>query len=182
MDRELCVLIYSQYSPASKEVIDFIQSLPYDIAAVTGMSLLAADSQNVRNNLAMLNISSVPCIFIKYLDGTSSLYKDEQVYSFIDSISRSITTAQNIDITLDHIEKDAIDGKISIDNSIPIGNPIEKPIEKPVEKETVMSVAMSIQQSREKADSANKPPIVVQRSGGPADGQTKPKGKITSIV
>ena len=69
MDRELCVLVYSEFSQASRRLIEYIQSLPYDLAAITGMSLFAADSQEARDKLDILSITTVPCIFIKYFKG-----------------------------------------------------------------------------------------------------------------
>ena len=90
MDRELCVLIYSEFSPASKLVIDYIQSLPYDIAAITGMTMFAADTQDSRDKLLKLSIESVPCIFVRYFDGTTNVYESNGVYKFIDAISAAI--------------------------------------------------------------------------------------------
>lgn len=93
MDREICVLVYSEFSPASKQIVDYIQSLPYDIAAITGMTLLAADTNEIRKSLGAMNISYVPCIYIKYFNGKTSVYSGQQVYSFIDAITAAITSA-----------------------------------------------------------------------------------------
>lgn len=93
MDREICVLVYSEFSPASKQIVDYIQSLPYDIAAITGMTLLAADTNEIRKSLGAMNIRSVPCIYIKYFNGKTSVYSGQQVYSFIDAITAAITSA-----------------------------------------------------------------------------------------
>lgn len=90
MDREVCVLIYSQYSLASQKLVEYIKILPYDFAAVTGMTFLAADSQDIRDSLlSKLNINEVPCIYIKYFDGRVAVYHSDNLFRFIDSITRS---------------------------------------------------------------------------------------------
>ena len=90
MDREVCVLIYSQYSIASQKLVDYIKILPYDFAAVTGMTFLPADTQNVRDILKKeLNVDEVPCLYIKYFDGRNVMYQDTMIYKFIDSVTRS---------------------------------------------------------------------------------------------
>ena len=151
MDREVCVLIYSEYSQASQRIMNFIQNLPYDIAAVTGMSLLAADTQEIRDKLSKLNILSVPCIFIRYFNGTTAVYNDELVYSFIDAITRSVS-----DVNVQNVLDSAVE------------NITVQPQEKQLvihDKDKVMAAAAAIQKSRESADSDKKqvPGDIVQR-------------------
>lgn len=90
MDRKLCVLIYSMYSSASKKLIEYIQSLPYDLVAVTGITLLCADSVSIRDKLTAQNITTVPCLIIHYFNGQSQTLENDDVYKFITSVSRSI--------------------------------------------------------------------------------------------
>jgi|HubBroStandDraft_1064217.scaffolds.fasta_scaffold319859_2 hypothetical protein len=90
MDRKLCVLVYSTYSAASKTLIEHIRSLPYDFAAVTGMTLLSADSSVVRDACLAKDIKTVPCLIVQYFDGNSKLLEDTDVYKFIASVSQSV--------------------------------------------------------------------------------------------
>jgi hypothetical protein len=89
MNREICVLIYSQYSSASEQLITYISNLPYDLAAITGMVLLQADSKEIRDGLSSINIDTVPCIYVKYFDDTFHIYKDAQVYDFITAVTQA---------------------------------------------------------------------------------------------
>lgn len=138
MDREICVLVYSQYSPASKRVIEFIQSLPYDLVAITGMTMLAADTQTTREKLSNLNITTVPCIYVKYFDGKTVLYEDNMVYSFLDSI---IVKLQKDDNTIELVEEIK-----------------EKEIKEPAleiyKRDDVMSAASSLLKKREALEQA----------------------------
>lgn len=106
MDRSICVLIYSEFSHASKRLMDYIQSRPCDIAAITGLSMLVADTQEIRDSLTTLAITSVPCIFIKYFDGTSALYADNDAYAFVDAITSSVSIAPSINVDLEEAEKE----------------------------------------------------------------------------
>lgn len=90
MNREICVLIYSQYSSASEQLIAHISNLSYDFAAVTGIVLLQADCQSIRDDLMKSNIDTVPCIYVKYFDGTHQIYKDAQVYDFIAAVTQAV--------------------------------------------------------------------------------------------
>lgn len=94
MDREVCVLVYSQYSTASKNLVDYIKLLPYDFAAVTGLTFLAADTLDVREKLTELGVVDVPAIFIKYFDGRTVIYTGQKLYGFVDSITSSLIVSQ----------------------------------------------------------------------------------------
>lgn len=141
MDRELCVLVYSEFSAASKRLIEYIQSLPYDLAAITGMSLFAADTQNARDKLKTLSITTVPCIFVKYFDGKATLYTDENVYAFITAISSAIVPHEEQVNLAENLPKIDIDGD---ENS-----QIHK-------REDVMSAAIAMHQIREEKEKAEK--------------------------
>lgn len=157
MDRELCVLVYSQYSQASKHVIDFIQTLSYDLAAITGMSLLAADTQEIRDKLKSLNISSVPCIFVKYFDGTTALYEENLVYSFIDSVTKSVLVVpfSNIPIT----QNDTAIVDLTLEENPPTA-PRQDANFEIYERDNVMEAAKSLRQAREAEQEAiNKPQV-----------------------
>jgi hypothetical protein len=127
MNREICVLIYSQYSSASEQLIDYMSKLPYDLAAITGIVLLQADSKAIRDNLIKINVDTVPCIYVKYFDGTQQIYKDEQVYDFITAVTQAVTQAAS-------------------------GSVVEN-----VKPESVMNTAMALQKQRENIEIVKKP-------------------------
>lgn len=142
MDRELCVLVYSEFSPASKRLIEYIQSLPYDLAAITGMSMFAADTQESRDRLQTLSITTVPCIFVKYFDGRTVIYTDNNVYAFINAISSAMPTNVIPETNLENAETEA---------------------PKILKREDVMNAAMAMQKGRESKEKAEtRPPIIQQ--------------------
>lgn len=96
MDRKLCVLVYSQYSPACKTFVEYLNNgLQYDIARVTGMTFLNADNDECRNRLHENGIDRVPCILIEYFDGKKVILVDEDIYKFVSSVTRAINYNNN---------------------------------------------------------------------------------------
>lgn len=148
MNRELCVLVYSEFSQASRQLIEYIQSLPYDLAAVTGMSLFAADSQEARDKLDSLSINTVPCIFIKYFDGKTTLYTDNDVYAFISAISNAMpsTTHETVSST-----------KPTKEINIDYVEPEPLPLPEIIKRGSVMAAAMEMQKSRDEKTKKESP-------------------------
>lgn len=150
MNREVCVLIYSQYSQASKKLMENIKSLSYDLVAITGMSLLQADSQSVRDRLTDMNIDDVPSIFVKYFNGKTQLHVGDEVYDFIDAVSKAINRRVD-DKTIDNDNDDIAD---EIETK-----PREKEEITLISKKDVMTVAAAMQKSREIDEKRNSNPI-----------------------
>jgi hypothetical protein len=137
MDRKLCVLVYSTYSAASKTLIEYVRALPYDLAAVTGMTLLCADSSAVRDALMAKDVKNVPCLILQYFDGRSQLLEDMDVYKFIASVSRSIGIKSQQE-------------NIPQENSLPDAPPMTvTEMASIVSRDKVMSAATEMQKSRE---------------------------------
>lgn len=90
MDRKVCVLVYSQYSPSSKTLIEYIQSLPYDLVKLTGMTLLSVDSQEVKQAVLDKSITYVPSLIVQYFDGTNQLFEKEYIYKWIAAIDKTV--------------------------------------------------------------------------------------------
>lgn len=156
MDRELCVLVYSEFSPASKRLIEYIQSLPYDLAAITGMSMFAADTQESRDRLQTLSITTVPCIFVKYFDGRTVIYTDNNVYAFINAISSAMTTSATNN-SASNLETN-LETNLESNLEIPETNN-ESP--KILKRGDVMSAAKAMQKGREaKEKEESRPPIL----------------------
>lgn len=93
MDRKLCVLLYSQYSPASNQFLTYIKNLPYDIAQLTGMTMLSVDCDEVRNIVKKNGLTTVPCILIQYFDDTKITLEGNNVYAFVDAVGKSLSQA-----------------------------------------------------------------------------------------
>lgn len=141
MNREICVLVYSQYSSASEQLIDYISKLSYDLAAITGIVLLQADSIIIRDELHKLGIHTVPCIYVKYFDGTYQIYRDNQVYDFITAVTQAV--GGGVTGVVDAIGAD----NVAVDNA--------------VKHENVMSAAVALQKQRENTEIVKKPEGII---------------------
>lgn len=87
MDRKLCVLVYSQFSQASKRLMEYVENLPFDLFRLTGMTLLQADSDHVRRMLKEKEIDSVPTLIVQYFDGKMMILKEDEINKFISAVS-----------------------------------------------------------------------------------------------
>ena len=141
MNREICVLVYSQYSSASEQLIDYISKLSYDLAAITGIVLLQADSIIIRDELHKLGIHTVPCIYVKYFDGTYQIYRDNQVYDFITAVTQAV--GGGVTGVVDAIGAD----------NVAVGNAVKH--------ENVMSAAVALQKQRENTEIVKKPEGII---------------------
>lgn len=141
MNREICVLVYSQYSSASEQLIDYISKLSYDLAAITGIVLLQADSIIIRDELHKLGIHTVPCIYVKYFDGTYQIYRDNQVYDFITAVTQAVGGG------VTGVVDDSIADNVAVDNA--------------VKHENVMSAAVALQKQRENTEIVKKPEGII---------------------
>lgn len=156
MNREACVLIYSQYSQASGKLMEYISSLSYDLVALTGMVLLQADSQMVRDRLSDMTIDVVPSIFVKYFDGTTQLHAGDEVYDFIAAVSRAVNIRAET-ATSAKIDNDDDDDRVVVK---------EKPIE--ISKKDVMNAAAEMLKMREmdekrKSDAARNQLLIAEK-------------------
>jgi hypothetical protein len=159
MDRKLCVLIYSKQSIASKNIVEFIQKLPYDFVKVTGMTLLCIDSKEVRDVMQKKSITTVPCLIVQYFDGTNQLFENDQIYAWINAIHDVISTS-NVSAYIPHNAvprnttllshvpdlKDETAGLTSNLTNIP---EINLPTKKSTKKQDALSLAAEMQKLRE---------------------------------
>lgn len=137
MDRKHCVLFYSKFSPASKELMETIESLPYDLPRLTGMTLMCVDAVNVRRIVSQHGLNVVPCLFVQYFDGETQLLTEQLIYDWINEVSQAVSPSSS---------KEEIEEEKS-----PHHRPLQAaPVDKKID---VLSLAMSMQKSREASDS-----------------------------
>jgi len=89
MEHQLCVLLYSKYSPNSKKIMETIRLSPVDIMATAKISLLCVDNEDVRSKViksSKLNVKSVPCILIVFPDGGVEKYEGTTAFEWVDEI------------------------------------------------------------------------------------------------
>lgn len=86
MDRKLCVFVYSTHSQLSRDVIEYIQRLEYDLPRVTGLTFLNADSDTIRDRLLRDGIEKVPVLLVEYFNGKRQMFEGVDIYAWIDTV------------------------------------------------------------------------------------------------
>jgi hypothetical protein len=150
MDRKLCVLLYSQYSPASKALLEHIAKQSFDIAQVTGLTMLCIDTEDARIRAELAGVTSVPCILIQYFDDTKMTLVDDDVYKFIASINRAVSVVQQPSSELQRtiLQPPSGDQQLSLQQSISSETTIN-PIKS--QHKSITDIAAEMQQARDKA-------------------------------
>jgi hypothetical protein len=89
MEHQLCVLLYSKYSPNSDKLRELISLAPVDIMSVAQIKLLCIDNEDIRDKIVKstkLNIQSVPCVLIVFPDGGVEKYEGITAFKWMDEI------------------------------------------------------------------------------------------------
>ena len=95
MDRKHCILLYSNYSPASLQLLTYIKGLPVDFPRVTGMTMTCVDHDQFRETLQKHGIEYVPTLLIEYYEGstlnqTKQKFDHDYIYLWIDHVMNSL--------------------------------------------------------------------------------------------
>lgn len=92
MDRKYCVLLYSNHSPASSSLLNYIKELPLDFPKVTGMTLLCIDNDSFKSVIQQNGIEYVPTLLVEYYGNTpKQKFEREYIYMWIDQIMKVLT-------------------------------------------------------------------------------------------
>jgi hypothetical protein len=81
MNIQLCVLLWSKYSPMSKKLLDALQSSPINLNVTVGLTLVCIDNEEIREQIMTANkidISIVPCLLLVYSNGVVEKYEGIQ--------------------------------------------------------------------------------------------------------
>lgn len=172
MDRKYCMLLYSIYSPASKNLIEYIRSLPFDFSSLTGLTIVNIDNSEFKDILYKNDINYVPTILIEYYDGTKQKFVNNDIYLWINQMFQIMNTQKTEpfekqdDYNNGHIENDnqnsVQDPRIS--NSV-LSSHKSDSVEhnngpksaRELKSEEISSKALQLQQSREQYFEKNKP-------------------------
>ncbi len=95
MDRKHCVLLYSNYSQASIDLLKYIKGLPLDFPQVTGMTMICVDHDQFRDTLQKNGIEYVPTLLVEYYKGSTSnqtkqKFERELIYLWIDQVMKAL--------------------------------------------------------------------------------------------
>jgi hypothetical protein len=86
MERKLCVLFYSKYSPASKRLLDGMNSCGIDLERALGLTMVSVDNSEIRQQIQESNnieIDRVPCLLNVFTDGGVEKFDDEQLLEWM---------------------------------------------------------------------------------------------------
>ena len=164
MDRKHCVLFYSAFSPACESLMNYIESLHYDLPRVTGMTMLSVDSPALRSSVVAQGIEVVPSLFIQYFDGKTQLLTEELIKDWIAEVSEIVSLGSPTNANTNTNANDPSSSKVTM-LQLPAAPAAFPPMERvenssrhqktaPVDKKVdVMAMALSMQKKRDDADS-----------------------------
>jgi hypothetical protein len=90
MDRKFCILVYSNFSQSSIDLIDYILSLPIDFPTIAGITMFNVDSAEAKKSCIQNGVEHVPCLLIQYYNGSKQKLEKENIYSWISQMLTSL--------------------------------------------------------------------------------------------
>jgi hypothetical protein len=95
MDRKHCILLYSNYSQASIDLLAYIKGLPLDFPKITGMTMICVDHEQFRDTLQKNGIEYVPTLLVEYYKGatpkqTKQKFERDYIYMWIDQVMKAL--------------------------------------------------------------------------------------------
>ena len=91
MEYQSCVLLYSNYSPLSQQLLTALKSCPIDLAQIR-MDSLCIDNEKIRKKILAaqnINISIVPTILVLFTNGGMKKYEGKLVFEWLEQIVAS---------------------------------------------------------------------------------------------
>lgn len=92
MNRKHCILLYSNHSQASIDLLTYIKELPLDLPQIVGLTPICIDSKQFKDQLQINGIEYVPTLLVEYYKGDQLKQKFErdQIYRWIDQVMKSL--------------------------------------------------------------------------------------------
>lgn len=158
MNREVCILVYSDQSSASERLFQYIKELPYDFLAISGTVLLECSKSQVRESVIKMGINFVPSFYVRFFNETSAVYSGDRCYGFINAFSSAVSAVQPHPKEMDQHYQQHQQHQQHQHQQQPT-----EPELKPVAREQVKDLAQAMFKSREEADLAQaRPPSALQ--------------------
>lgn len=93
MQHQLCVLLYSKYSPQSQKLVTALQGAPVDLGAAMGLTLVCIDNEDIRAKIqraTSVEVTSVPTILLVYQDGGVEKYEGNRAFLWAQQIIQQL--------------------------------------------------------------------------------------------
>ncbi len=91
MEPRTCVLLYSNYSRKSAELLTSLKNCPVNLEAIVGLTFLSVDNEKIRKQILKsknIQINSVPSLLILYNTGDVEKFEGSKVFEWIDDVVR----------------------------------------------------------------------------------------------
>ena len=83
MQHQLCVLLYSKYSPSSQRLVTALQSAPIDIRTTMGLTFVCIDNEDIRSKIqtsTSVEVNIVPTVLMVYNNGGVEKYEGDRAF------------------------------------------------------------------------------------------------------
>jgi hypothetical protein len=87
MDYNTSLLLYSNYSSRSHQLLAALKSSPVDLSTVANMTNICIDTPDIRNRIVKstnIHITIVPTILLVFNDGTVETYEGQQAFEWVE--------------------------------------------------------------------------------------------------
>jgi outer membrane biosynthesis protein TonB len=87
MDPYTSLLLYSNYSSRSHQLLAALKSSPVDLSTVANMTNICIDNPDIRHrivNSSNIHITTVPTILLVFNDGTVETYEGKQAFDWVE--------------------------------------------------------------------------------------------------
>ncbi len=93
MNHQLCVLLYSKYSPRCKQIVGALHTAPVNLMSVIGLTLVCVDNEDIRSKIqsaTSVEVSSVPTVLMVYNNGGVEKYEGERAFMWVDQTVKQL--------------------------------------------------------------------------------------------
>jgi hypothetical protein len=94
MNHQLCVLLYSKYSPQCQQLVGAIKTAPVNLMSEIGLTMVCVDNEDIRSKIktaTSVTVESVPTVLIVYNNGGVEKYEGERAFGWIDQTVRNLS-------------------------------------------------------------------------------------------
>lgn len=160
MNRQYAILVYSKSANATacRSLFQYLETLPFDLPAVAGMSLLCVDNPIIRKQILDFQIKSVPTILIKYFNQTQQQIEGGDIYIWIAEVADRMGYTSNTQVDIEpQVQPPEKVAQSLVEPPTPSGAPIlEAPQIKTEPVRGILAKALSMQKLRETEDVAQR--------------------------